>query len=58
MKYMPLGERHNLSVYEKLYTNVELLAQQERRTTTNMTEILLEEALKARGVKIKEVLKH
>lgn len=49
---MPNGCRHSLSIYESLYNAITSLGEKEKRTTTNMSEVLLEEALTARKIKI------
>lgn len=39
-------QRHNLSVYEGVFQRILILAKKEKRSVTNMAEILLEDALK------------
>lgn len=44
--------RHNLSVYDGIFQRILDLAKKEKRSVTNMAEILLEEALEnAKGEK-------
>lgn len=39
-------QRHNLSIYEGVFQRISALATKEKRSVTNMAEILLEDALK------------
>ena len=47
---MNTSYRHNISIYEHMFQKISHLAKKENRSVTKMTEILLEQALEARGL--------